>query len=148
MSLAAKRSNLAGIAAAAHAWRAAGERVVLVAGVFDPMLAAHARQLAAWRADQDRLVVGVLGDRSAAAAAARTLLDEEHRATLVAALSVVDRVVVFEREAWPELIAALEPRAAWCASVVLAPDAEAWPAALEREEQALVERVLAGAASR
>ena len=87
-------------AAAIAAWRRAGQRVVLATGAFDLMGAAHARALTDARATAERLVVGVLDDRAAAEAlgAGGPVVAAEERARLVAALRVVDRVVVLARD--------------------------------------------------
>ena len=95
----------------AAAWRAAGERVVLANGVFDLIHVGHARYLAGARALGDRLIVAVNGDRSAAAhkGAGRPVLGATDRAALVAALRVVDLVVVFDESTVDGLLEALRP---------------------------------------
>ena len=92
-------------------WRSGGERVVLANGVFDLLHVGHARYLAAARALGDRLVVGVNGDRAAAAlkGAGRPVLAASERARLVAALRGVDLVVVFEESSADRLIDTLRP---------------------------------------
>ena len=108
---AANLVSLDAAAAACAAWRAAGERVVLANGVFDLLHVGHARYLAAARALGDRLVVGVNGDRVAAAlkGAGRPVLAAAERARLVAALRGVDLVVVFEEPGADRLIDVLRP---------------------------------------
>jgi D-glycero-beta-D-manno-heptose 1-phosphate adenylyltransferase len=102
---------LADAVARVAAWRAAGERVVLANGVFDLVHVGHARYLAGARAQGMRLVVGVNGDRSAAAlkGAGRPVLGEHDRALLVAALRCVDLVVVFAEASADALLVALAP---------------------------------------
>ena len=103
--------SLEAAAAQCAAWRAAAERVVLANGVFDLLHVGHARYLAAARALGDRLVVGVNGDRVAAAlkGAGRPVLAAAERARLVAALRGVDLVVVFEEPGADRLIDVLRP---------------------------------------
>jgi rfaE bifunctional protein nucleotidyltransferase chain/domain len=97
--------------ATAAAWRRAGERVVLANGVFDLLHVGHARYLAGARTLGDRLIVAVNGDRSAAAqkGPGRPVQGAAERARLVAALSSVDRVVVFDEPTVDALLEALAP---------------------------------------
>jgi bifunctional ADP-heptose synthase (sugar kinase/adenylyltransferase) len=84
-------------------WSAARETVAVVRGVFDVPHAAHARLLARTRAEEraTRLLVAVLDDRAAAAQRSMPpILDASHRATVVAALGVVDGVTVVADPAW------------------------------------------------
>lgn len=67
-------------------WRAAGFDVQIAAGWFDPLLAASAEALAAWKRPGARLLV-VLGDPPEAILAPRA------RAEMVASLRAVDAVV-------------------------------------------------------
>ncbi len=98
-------------AAEIRAWRAAGDTVVFANGVFDLIHVGHARYLSGARAQGTRLVVGVNSDRSAAAlkGAGRPVLDEQERAGLIAALRVVDRVVLFDERSADTLLVALAP---------------------------------------
>jgi rfaE bifunctional protein nucleotidyltransferase chain/domain len=91
--------------------RAAGKRVVLANGVFDLLHVGHARYLAGARALGDLLMVAVNGDRSAHALKGngRPVQDARERATLVAALRVVDHVVIFEEPSVDTLLEALAP---------------------------------------
>jgi len=95
----------------AAAWRAAGEKLVLANGVFDLIHVGHARYLAGARALGDRLMVAVNGDRSTAAlkGAGRPVMAATDRAALVAALRVVDLVVVFDEPTVDGLLEALRP---------------------------------------
>lgn len=108
---ASKIVSLARAAAMTEAWRAQGVRVVLANGVFDLVHVGHARYLAGARALGGRLVVGVNGDRAAAAlkGPGRPVLPATDRAALVAALRAVDLVVVFEEERADALIEAIRP---------------------------------------
>jgi rfaE bifunctional protein nucleotidyltransferase chain/domain len=108
---AARVVPLAEAAAAAAAWRAAGERVVLANGVFDLLHVGHVRYLAGARACGERLIVAVNGDRSTAAAKGpgRPVLGEHDRACLVAALRGVDCVVVFDDPTVDGVLEAIRP---------------------------------------
>ena len=78
--------------------RHAGRRIVFASGVFDLMHAGHVRYLTAARAEGDLLVVGIHSDASARKlkGEGRPILTERARAALVAALAVVDYVVIFD----------------------------------------------------
>jgi len=95
----------------AAAVRSRGGRVVFTNGVYDLLHPGHVRYLAAARACGDALIVGVNSDRSAAAnkGPGRPLAPAEERAELVAALNVVDAVVVFDEPTPYALIAAIQP---------------------------------------
>jgi bifunctional ADP-heptose synthase (sugar kinase/adenylyltransferase) len=88
---------LSGAEAAARVkqWSAAGSEVQIAAGWFDPLLAASAEILAAWKRPGARLLV-VLADPPEAILPARA------RAEMVASLRVVDAVTAMaEAEAIP-----------------------------------------------
>ncbi len=91
--------------------RAAGLVVVFTNGVFDLVHPGHVTYLEAARAEGDRLVVAVNSDRSVRAnkGPSRPILPEEERAELLAALEVVDAVVVFDAETPAAIIEALQP---------------------------------------
>src|ERR1044071_4822725 len=78
--------------------RAAGKRVVLANRCFDLLHVVHVRSLGGAGAEGDALVVGVNADRSLARlkGPGRPILGERARALLVAALGVVDHVVIFD----------------------------------------------------
>ena len=94
-----------------HRWRSTGETVVLANGVFDLLHVGHVRYLAGARALGSRLVVGLNGDRSAAAlkGAGRPVLSAEDRAQLVAALRDVDLVVIFDDPTADRLLERIRP---------------------------------------
>ena len=85
--------------------------MVFANGVFDLVHVGHVRYLSGARALGARLVVGVNSDRSAAAlkGQGRPVLDEQERAQLIAALRVVDRVVLFDERSADALLVALAP---------------------------------------
>ena len=85
---------------AAAAWaeneRRAGRRVVFTNGVYDLVHPGHIDYLDAAKAAGDVLIVAVNSDRSVRAnkGPARPILPEAERAELIAALRVVDAVVI------------------------------------------------------
>jgi phosphoheptose isomerase len=78
--------------------RAAGRRVVTTNGCFDLLHAGHARFLSDARAMGDALIVGVNSDASVRQlkGVGHPLVAESDRAAMLAALHVVDRVIVFD----------------------------------------------------
>jgi rfaE bifunctional protein nucleotidyltransferase chain/domain len=84
---------------------------VFTNGVFDLMHMGHVRYLQQARGLGDCLVVGVNADDSVRRLKGpkRPLLPERERAQLLAALSVVDYVTVFEEDTPEELIRVLRP---------------------------------------
>jgi rfaE bifunctional protein nucleotidyltransferase chain/domain len=94
-----------------RAWQQAGQTVVFTNGVFDLLHAGHVRYLSAARAEGDRLVVGVNTDETVRAAKGpdRPVHPAAERAELVAALKVVDLVVVFPEATPAALIDAVQP---------------------------------------
>lgn len=97
----------------AMAWRAAfrGRTVVFTNGVFDLIHPGHIDVLLAARREGDALVVGLNSDASVRRLKgdSRPVRSEGERAIVLAALAMVDAVVVFEQDTPLELIKALEP---------------------------------------
>ena len=91
--------------------REQGRVVVFTNGVFDLLHPGHVRYLTEARQLGDALVVGLNSDRSVRSnkGAGRPLTPEVERAELLAALDVVDVVVVFDEETPLALITALQP---------------------------------------
>jgi D-glycero-beta-D-manno-heptose 1-phosphate adenylyltransferase len=120
--------------AAAAQWaaeqRAAARRVVFTNGVFDLLHPGHTRYLAAARAQGDVLIVAVNSDRSVRAQAKgddRPITPQEERAELMAALTAVDAVVVFDEDTPHEIVSAVQPDvlakgADWAADAVVGRD--------------------------
>ena len=99
-------------AAWAEAERASGRRVVFTNGVFDVLHPGHTRYLADARALGDALVVAVNSDRSVRAqhkGSDRPITPEADRAELVAALTAVDAVVIFDDDTPLEILSAIQP---------------------------------------
>lgn len=97
----------------ARRWRTAlgTRRVVFTNGVFDILHPGHVDVLLAARKEGDALVVGVNSDDSVRRlkGPGRPVRSEGERAYVLAALSMVDAVVVFEQDTPLELIRTLEP---------------------------------------
>jgi D-beta-D-heptose 7-phosphate kinase/D-beta-D-heptose 1-phosphate adenosyltransferase len=92
-------------------WRAAGDRVVFTNGCFDLLHVGHIALLEQARREGDRLVVGLNSDSSVKRlkGSTRPVVGEHERAKLLAALSAVDAVVVFEEDTPLETILDLRP---------------------------------------
>jgi D-glycero-beta-D-manno-heptose 1-phosphate adenylyltransferase len=92
-------------------WRAAGQKTVFTNGCFDLLHYGHLHYLAEARALGDRLIVGVNSATSVnrLKGPTRPINDERTRTHLLAALEVVDLVVVFDTDTPLALIEALKP---------------------------------------
>ena len=88
-----------------------GKTVVFTNGVFDLLHPGHLRYLQASRRHGDLLVVAVNSDRSVRAikGESRPVTPEHERAEMLAALSCVDAVTVFDEDTPAALIQRLEP---------------------------------------
>lgn len=94
-----------------HRWRRDGQTVVWTNGCFDLLHVGHVRSLQAASRFGDRLIVGLNSDASVSRlkGSHRPLVAQAERAEILAALAVVDAVVVFD-EATPEAaIRVLQP---------------------------------------
>jgi rfaE bifunctional protein nucleotidyltransferase chain/domain len=91
--------------------RASHKTIVFTNGVFDLLHPGHLRYLQHARSLGDALIVGVNSDRSVRAikGPARPITPEEERAEVLAALTPVDAVVVFDEDTPHDLVAALQP---------------------------------------
>ena len=90
---------------------AAKGRVAFTNGVFDLLHPGHIDLLTAARAAADALVVGINSDDSVRRlkGASRPIRSERERAYVLAAVEVVDLVVVFPEDTPLELVQLLEP---------------------------------------
>jgi D-beta-D-heptose 7-phosphate kinase/D-beta-D-heptose 1-phosphate adenosyltransferase len=93
------------------AWRSEGLSVVFTNGCFDLLHPGHLAVLHEAAMQGDRLVVGLNSDRSVSRlkGPARPVQREEARAAVLAALQVVDAVVIFGEDDPALLIEALQP---------------------------------------
>ncbi len=103
--------TLDGAARAAAEHRRRGERIVFTNGCFDLLHVGHVTYLAQAKAMGDVLVVGVNGDASVARlkGPTRPVISEADRAALLAALSAVDYVLVFDEDTPHRMLAAIRP---------------------------------------
>lgn len=88
-----------------------GRRTVFTNGCFDLLHPGHVNYLQAARQMADRLIVGLNSDESISRLKGknRPIMPESARAELLAALEVVDYVIVFPEDDPYELIRVLEP---------------------------------------
>jgi rfaE bifunctional protein nucleotidyltransferase chain/domain len=91
--------------------RAAKKTVVFTNGVFDLLHPGHVRYLEVARALGDALILGLNADASVRRnkGPARPITSEQERAEVVAALTAVDAVVIFDEDTPAEIVKALQP---------------------------------------
>ena len=91
--------------------RRAGRRVGFTNGVFDLLHPGHSRYLRAARGEGDLLIVGLNSDRSVRAikGPSRPITPEAERAEILAALTSVDAVTIFDEETPAEIIRRVQP---------------------------------------
>jgi rfaE bifunctional protein nucleotidyltransferase chain/domain len=93
-------------------WRMKGDRIVFTNGCFDILHRGHVEYLQEAAAMGDRLVIGLNSDSSVKRqnkGPERPLNDEQSRAKVLAALRLVDAVVIFDQDTPLELIQAVGP---------------------------------------
>ena len=91
--------------------RAAGKSVVFTNGCFDLLHRGHVHLLREAKAAGDLLIVGLNSDRSVKTikGSGRPLLPQSDRVELIAAMEMVDYVVLFDEPDPYKLIAAIKP---------------------------------------
>jgi phosphoheptose isomerase len=111
LSSSSKELDLVGLVALRERWRQEGRVVVWTNGVFDVMHAGHLSSLQAARKLGDVLVVGVNADATVRARKGpnRPVFPVHERVAMLAALEVVDHVLVFEENTPAEVLSALKP---------------------------------------
>jgi rfaE bifunctional protein nucleotidyltransferase chain/domain len=94
-----------------HVWRFKGDKIVFTNGCFDILHAGHIHSLATAAGFGNRLVVGLNSDASVREIKkpGRPLQAQHSRALVLAALDVVDAVVLFEEKTPVELIQQVKP---------------------------------------
>ncbi len=92
-------------------WREAGARIVFTNGCFDLLHAGHITVLDSARAEGDRLVVGLNSDASTRRLKGepRPIVPQQARARVLAALTAVDAVVIFDQDTPLDLVQAIRP---------------------------------------
>ena len=106
-----KRATAATTAATIEGWRAAGKRIVFTNGCFDILHHGHITYLNRAKALGDVLIVGLNSDASVRAlkGSTRPINHEDDRAAVLAALSCVDLVVLFDAPTPVALIETVRP---------------------------------------
>jgi D-beta-D-heptose 7-phosphate kinase/D-beta-D-heptose 1-phosphate adenosyltransferase len=94
-----------------HAWRVTGSTIAFTNGVFDILHEGHIFSLSQAALEADILIVAVNGDDSVKRlkGPTRPVNNENSRALLLAALVMVDAVVIFEEDTPIEVVKALLP---------------------------------------
>ena len=92
-------------------WQHEGDKIVFSNGCFDLVHRGHVEYLALAADKGQRMVLGLNTDASVSRlkGPSRPLVDQQSRAILLAALSFIDLVVMFDEETPYELIKALQP---------------------------------------
>ena len=103
--------SLEAAAALRAQWKQQGKKVVFTNGVFDILHAGHVQSLINARNNGDCLIIGLNADASVKRlkGESRPIIAEADRALLLAALSFVDVVVLFEEDTPIKLIETLLP---------------------------------------
>jgi len=103
--------NRAELAARAAGWRVAGERIVFTNGCFDLLHAGHLSLLHEAAAQGDVLVLAINSDESVRRLKGpdRPIVPAAERAALLAALSCVDAVTIFDEDTPLETLRAVRP---------------------------------------
>lgn len=106
-----KLKNLAELVAVALEARRAGKVVVFTNGCFDLLHRGHVHILREAKARGDMLIVAINSDRSVRGIKGRTrpILPETDRIELIAAMEMVDYVILFDEPDPCALIAAIKP---------------------------------------
>ena len=107
-----KLKSLDELAAIAAAARAKGQIVVFTNGCFDLLHRGHVHTLRQAKAAGDVLIVAVNSDRSVKSIKTpqRPILPETDRVELIAAMEMVDYVILFDEPDPYKLIAAIKPQ--------------------------------------
>ena len=103
--------SLAGIIEKTKQWKKEGKKIVLTNGVFDLLHKGHIFSLTQAAKEGDVLVIGLNADSSVKRLKgnSRPINDQDARALLLAALSIVDAVVIFEEDTPLDLITSILP---------------------------------------
>jgi len=103
--------DLSQLANLVRKWRAAGEKITLTNGCFDVLHVGHIRYLRAARELGGKVIVAVNSDASVRTLKGngRPRVPDQERAEILAALSDVDAVVIFDSPDVRELIRLIRP---------------------------------------
>lgn len=110
-SLSEKIYSLAGIIDKTKQWKKEGKSIVFTNGVFDLLHKGHIFSLAQAAKEGDILIIGLNSDSSVKRLKgdSRPINDQDARAFLLAALSMVDAVVIFDEDTPLKLITSILP---------------------------------------
>jgi len=111
VSISEKIYSLAGILDNTNQWKKEGRKIVFTNGVFDLLHKGHVFSLTQAAKEGDILVIGLNSDGSVKRLKgdSRPINDQESRALLLAALAMVDAVVIFEEDTPLKLITSILP---------------------------------------
>jgi D-beta-D-heptose 7-phosphate kinase / D-beta-D-heptose 1-phosphate adenosyltransferase len=111
MEMGEKVYSLDNLRARVEQWRAQGEKVAFSNGCFDLLHAGHVILLDRAHEQADRLIVALNSDGSVRRLKGpdRPIIPEGQRARVIASLSCVDAVIVFEQDTPLELLSDLRP---------------------------------------
>lgn len=103
--------DAATLAARLHHWRAVGNKIVFTNGCFDILHRGHVELLAQCRTFGDYVIVGLNADASVRKlkGEGRPVNDELSRAAVLASLTFVDAVILFEEDTPLNLITTIRP---------------------------------------
>jgi rfaE bifunctional protein nucleotidyltransferase chain/domain len=107
----AKIHSRASLRAQVEQWRAAGEQIVLTNGCFDLLHVGHIRYFSGAKALGGRVIVALNSDASVRRikGEGRPFMPQEERTEIIAALSDVDAVVIFDEPDVRALIREIRP---------------------------------------
>ena len=110
-SILEKIYSLTGIIEKASQWKKEGKKIVFTNGVFDLLHKGHIFSLTQAAKEGDVLVIGLNSDGSVRRLKgdSRPINDQDSRALLLAALSMVDAVVIFDEDTPLKLISSILP---------------------------------------
>ena len=110
-SIAEKIHSLNGIVEKTKQWKNEGKKIVFTNGVFDLLHKGHIFSLTQAAKEGDVLIIGLNSDSSVKRLKgnSRPVNDQDARALLLAALSMVDAVVIFEDDTPLKLITSILP---------------------------------------
>jgi D-beta-D-heptose 7-phosphate kinase/D-beta-D-heptose 1-phosphate adenosyltransferase len=110
-SVSEKIYSLGGIVEKTNQWKKKGKKIVFTAGIFDIMHEGHIISLTRAAKEGDVLIFGLNADSSVKRVKEdnRLINDQDARALSLAALSMVDAVVIFEEETPLKLITSILP---------------------------------------
>lgn len=111
VSISEKIYTLPGIIKKTNHWKKEGKKIVFTNGVFDLLHTGHIFSLSQAAKEGDILIIGLNSDSSVKRLKgdSRPVNDHDARALLLAALSMVDAVIIFEEDTPLKLITTILP---------------------------------------